>query len=155
MAAKIPAAAMPRIALFRGTYDASRRTVIRNVRLAVARAPIVVVRLTRLVERRITLVAIAEASSAGGLAAAVVIGDHVILAVARIVASSNPRHRRHIRAGRTAGRTAAAASAQETVDRAVAPVIASGGIRMRTIRRGLGFLSTGHRQQRNRCRPCD
>ena len=59
------------------------------------------------------------------LTAAVVVGDDVVLPVAGVVAGAHPGDRRGFGARRTGVRRAAAAAAQEPVDRAVAPVVAA------------------------------
>src|SRR6185436_5880909 len=99
-----------------------------DVRLRTARAPVVVVRLEWNVQRRIALVAIAQTTAAGALAAAVIVGDGVVLTVGRVVARADPGDQRHLRSRRAGALRAAAAIAEETVDRAVAPVIAAARI---------------------------
>src|SRR5690606_34858255 len=103
-------------------------------------APVDVVALGGVVGGLVALVAVAEAAPAVVLAAAVVVADHVVLAVGGVAAGADPGDRRHRRARRARGRAAAAARAQEAVDRAVAPVLAARGI-------ALGPLDVGGRRR--------
>src|SRR5580700_1626834 len=111
-----------------GAHDARGRAVIGDIRLRVSRAPVVIVGSSGLKECGVALVAIAETTPARALAAAVVIRDHVVRIVARVVASADPGDERHVGAGRAHGLRTAAASAQESVDRAMPPVLAGRGI---------------------------
>src|ERR1700730_16908909 len=86
-------------------------------------APVVIVGGKRHVQRLVVLVSIAQAASATRLTAAVVIGNDVIAAVSRVVAGADPGDCRRLRPRRAAVGGAAAAAAQEAVDRAVAPVL--------------------------------
>src|SRR5581483_6647961 len=118
-----------------------------------AHAPVHVVALRRVVDRPIAFVAIAVALLAERLAAAVVVGDDVVLAVGRIAAGADPRDRRHLGAGRAGVRVAAAAGGDEAVERAVAPVFARRVIALRRRRIGLAGLrhrGAGDRQQWHR-----
>src|SRR5262249_58768362 len=74
------------------------------------------------VHRPLALGALALAAQAERLAAAVVVRDDVVPAVARMPAGADPGHRRHLRSRRAGVLRAAAAGAQEAVDGAVAPV---------------------------------
>src|SRR5262245_35205795 len=103
-------------ALLRLADDTRRRAVIGDVRFRAARAPVVVVRLERNVQRRVALVAIAETPAARALAAAIVVGDRVILAVGRVVARADPSDERHLRSRRARALRAAAAVAEKAVD---------------------------------------
>src|SRR6185312_9880384 len=114
--------------LLRHTHDARGRTMVGNIGLGVAGAPIVVIRLARLKQRRVALIAIAETPAAGALAAAVIIGDDIVLAVRGIVAGADPGDRGHVRAGRACRLRSAAAAAKKPVDGAVAPVLAGQGV---------------------------
>src|SRR6185312_11099378 len=81
---------------------------------------------------------------------AVVVRNDVVVAVAGVVAGAHPGHRRGLRARRAALHRAAAATAQEAVDGAVAPVLA--GLRIARVGRATGRrswrLAARHRQQR-------
>src|SRR5262249_24629868 len=114
-----------RMALARLPHDARGRTVIGQIALSAARTPVVVVRLERNIDRCIAFVAVTEATPARRLAAAVVVGDHVVEPVGRIVTGADPGDGRHLGARRTAVLRAAAAAAKVAVDRAVPPVIAA------------------------------
>src|SRR6185436_3260917 len=83
-------------------------------------------------------------------ATAVVVRDHVVLAVAGIAAGADPRDRRHLRPRRTRVLRAAAAGAEEAVDRAMTPVVAILGIpeiagELRIVRHGNPRRLLGHR----------
>src|ERR1700722_14811153 len=110
-----------------GADDTRGRAVIGDIRLRVSRAPVVIVGSSGLKECGVAFVAIAEAATARALAAAVVIRDHVVRIVARVVTSADPSDERHVGAGRAHRLRAAAASAQESVDRAMPPVLAGRG----------------------------
>ena len=69
-------------------------------------------------------VVVTQAAAATGLAAAVVVGNDVIQVVRRVPAGTDPGHGGHLRAGRAGVVGAAATTAEETIDGAVAPVIA-------------------------------
>lgn len=56
-----------------------------------AKAPVDVVRHGRLIDGSIVLVAIAFTSTASGFAAAVIVGNHVVLPVSRVAACTDPR----------------------------------------------------------------
>jgi hypothetical protein len=85
--------------------------MVGNVGLAAARAPIVGVGLKRDVQRRVPLIAIAQAAAAGALAAAIVVRDYIHPTVVRIVTGADPGGRGHFRAWRTRARRAATAAA--------------------------------------------
>ena len=89
-----------------------------------AEAPQQIVVLRRVVDGLLALGARAAAAHAERLPAAVVVRDDVVLAVAGIAAGADPGDRRHLGARRARVLRAAAARAEEAVDRAVAPVAA-------------------------------
>src|SRR5262245_42532325 len=90
-----------------------------------AEAPEEVVVLGRVVDGPLALGARAAAAHAERRATAVVVRDHVVLAIAGIAARADPRDGRHLGPGRTRALRAAAARAEEPVDRAVPPVLAA------------------------------
>ena len=111
----------------------------------------------------ISHVVVAQAAAARGLAAAVVVGNDVVQVVRRVLAGADPGHGVHTGSRGTGNVGAAAATAEETVNGAVAPVIAGGGVARVCIRvaaglrRHTGVAATatsvrgpGHRQQRHR-----
>src|SRR5580692_4013102 len=98
--------------------------MVRNIRLAAARAPIVIVGLAWLIQWCVPFITVAEASATRGFPAAVVVRNDVVFAVTRIVACSNPGNGRHVRTRRTTRRSPAATAAQEAIDRAMTPVVA-------------------------------
>src|SRR5262249_44720308 len=100
-----------------------RRTVI-QVRLR-AVTPVDVIALRGLIHRPVALVAIAEAVAARAFAAAIVVRNDVVLRIDRVAAGADPRDRRWFGARRARTCRAAAAAAQEAVERTVAPVIAA------------------------------
>src|SRR5690606_668180 len=130
-----------------------------------AEAPIdVVVRLWPY-HRPVALVAVAEAPPARGFAAAVVVADDVGAVVGRVLAGADPGDRRHFGSRGATARTATAATAQDTVDRAVTPIVALRLVaRILRIARRLGRypiaaagvtmplrLRARYRQHRDRC----
>ena len=111
----------------------------------------------------ISHVVVAQAAAARRLAAAVVVGNDVVQVVRRVLAGADPGHGVHTGSRGTGNVGAAAATAEETVYGAVAPVIAGGGVARVCIRvaAGLrrypviaatatGVRGPGHRQQRRR-----
>ena len=155
-----PAASSQQQDILRRANDPGRRAVIRDVGGAAAGAPVVVVGLSGLEHGRVALVAVAEAAATGRLATAVVIGDHVILAVAGIVAGAYPGYRGHLGSGRAGRLRPAATAAQEPVDRAVPPVLAGrriariGGRLTGALRRGRRFGLAAPGDWQNRQRRC-
>src|SRR5262245_50698765 len=127
--------------------DARDGAVIRNVGLA-PDAPVVVVGSLWPVKRPVALVAIAQAAATRALAAAVVVGHDVLLAVAGVPTGADPGDRRWLGSRRTGGYRTAAAGAQEAVDRTVAPVFTGGGIALLLHDR----LATCDRQEWQACR---
>jgi hypothetical protein len=111
--------------LLRQGDDARRRAMIRNVGLAASRAPVVVVRLEGLVERRIAFVPVAQAPTAGTLAATIVVGHHVVASVGWIMTGADPGDGGLLGAGGTRVLRSATAAAQITVNRTMAPVFAA------------------------------
>ena len=107
----------------RHTQDNSRGAVINGAVLH-AKAPVDVVVGKGAVGRRVVHVVIAEATAAGGLAAAVVVGNDVVQVVGRVPAGADPGHRVHAGARGAGIVGAAAATAEEAVDGAIAPVVA-------------------------------
>src|ERR1700683_1303412 len=103
--------------------DARGRAMIANIGLGVSGAPVVVIGSARLKQRTVPFVAIAEAPAASALAAAIVVRNDVVLTVAWVVAGADPRHRRHVRAGRAHRLRSSAARAHEAIQGAVPPVI--------------------------------
>ena len=75
------------------SHDARGRAMVGNIGLGVSGAPVVVIGLAGLKQGRVAFVAVAEASAAGALAAAVIIGNDIVLAVARIVTGPDPGDR--------------------------------------------------------------
>jgi hypothetical protein len=119
--------------LLRHGDDARRRAMIRNVGLAASRAPVVVVRLEGLVEGRIAFVPVAQATTAGTLAATIVVGDHAVTSVGWIMTGADPGDGGLLGAGRTRVLRPATATAQIAVNRTMAPVLAARRI-LRVIR---------------------
>ena len=68
-----------------------------------AGAPVDVVAAVRMVDGPVALVAVAEAAPAEVAPAAVVVPDHVVLAVGGVAAGADPGDRRHLGAGRARG----------------------------------------------------
>jgi len=131
-------------------HDARGRTMVGNIGLGISRAPVVIVGLARLKERGVALVAIAETSAAAALAATIIIGDDVILAVTGVVTGADPGDGRHVGAGRTRRLRSSATSAQKAVDGAVPPIITGrriAGVRFGRIARGRRSGAARHRQQ--------
>src|SRR5262245_49264878 len=100
----------------------------------------------------------AEAEAAHVLSATVVVRHDVVLAVERVATGSYPRHRRYFSPRGTGTLRAAAAAAQESVDGAVAPVIAAlrialgcRSVRFTRDRWPLHRPRASDRQQRQRC----
>ena len=93
-----------------------------------AEAPQDVVRFAGRVYRPVAFVAIAQATTACGLAATIVVGNDVVTTVARIATGTDPGNRRGFRTWRAAVVSAAATGAQVAVDGAIAPVLAAVGI---------------------------
>src|ERR1700676_2243653 len=102
--------------------------MIRNVGLGISGTPVVIVGLAGLKQGCIAFVAIAEASAAGALAAAVVIGNDVVLAVTRVVTGADPGDGRHVRTRRARRLRSAATPAQKPVDCAMPPIVARRGV---------------------------
>ena len=77
------------------------------------------------VEWPVPLRVVAFAAVTFRLATAIIVGHQIIAAVCGIVTGSDPGDRRGLRARRTGGVAAAAASAQKPTECAIAPVIAT------------------------------
>ena len=135
--------------------DVYKRQVLRNIRRAIPRAPVVIVGLTGLVEGRIAFIPIAEAAITLRFAAAVVIRNDVILTVRRIVASADPSDRGHFRPRWATRLSATATTAQEAIDRTVAPVLTRARIPRITARhsrvRSLALCTARYGQQWQGC----
>src|SRR5581483_4452259 len=99
--------------------------MVRNVGLAAPRAPVIVVRLERSIQRRVALIPIAQTPPAGALATTIIVGHHIITPVRRVVTSANPGYRRLRRARRASVLRATATAAQITVNGAVTPILAT------------------------------
>ena len=114
-----------------------------------AQAPVVIIGGMGPVGGPVPFVPVAEAVAAGRFAAAVVVGDDVILAVARVFAGADPGYCRHLRPRRATVDGAAAAGAQVAVNGAVAPVFAGRRVsRIDSRRAGLFRVrGAGNRQQ--------
>jgi hypothetical protein len=67
--------------------------MVRNAGFGISRTPIVIVGFPRLKDRHVTLIAITEASTAGTLAATVIVRDDVVFPVTGIVTRANPGDR--------------------------------------------------------------
>src|SRR5262249_41618609 len=80
-----------------------------------------VVALRGLVDRTVALVAITQAVAARSLSTAVVVRNDVVLRVDGVAARADPRDRRRLGARRTHVRRTATATAQKSIERAVAP----------------------------------
>src|SRR5262245_6965557 len=119
----------------RDTEDDGHRAVDRAALRA--EAPEEVVVLHRHVQRPLRFRARAPAAHAERLAAAVVVGDDVVLPVARVAARPDPRDRRHLGARRTGVLRTAAARTEETVDGAVPPIVAARRIADVAVERGV------------------
>ena len=102
-------------------------------------------------ERPFTFVSVAEAPPAERLSAAVVVRNDVVFAVRRVSAGTDPCHRRHFGAWWARLVRAPTTTAQEAVDRAVAPVLASRGVSLAAfdsvLADGVVFRSARDRQQ--------
>src|SRR5262249_21695032 len=151
--------ARPVLRLGRDTEDDGYRAVDRATRGAEAPEEIVVP--PGEIDWLLALGPGAAATEAEGLPAAVVVGDDVVLPVARIPAGADPRHRRHLGSRRAGALRAPAARAEEPVDGAVPPVVAALRIpdltsQLRVVghRRASLVRRARHREQRER-RPAD
>src|SRR5512146_1905601 len=107
------------------------------------------------IDRQIALVAVTGATPAILFAAAVAVGDYVVLAVDRMPAGADPSGRRHDRSRRTIGESSAAASAKISVESAITPVVAAHLVARLVARiRGFGRARDAmHRQQGQRHTP--
>src|SRR5205807_7490 len=142
---------MPRRASLRYADSARRGAVVGNPNLT-AGTPVVVVRLEGHIQRLVAFVAVAQTAAALALAAAVVVGNDVVVPIARIVTGPDPRDGRGLGAGRAAVCRPSAAGTQESVDGAVPPVLTAlrvAGIRASAGRGWSGRLTARHRQQRH------
>src|SRR5439155_5241879 len=151
-------AARPWLRPGRDTEDDGHRAVDRPA--LGAEAPQEVVVLHGEVERPLPLGARAPAAHAERLPAAVVVRDDVVLPVAGVAAGADPGEGRHLRPRRAGVLRAAAAGAEEAVDRAVPPVVAALRVAQLAVqrrvvghRRVLVGRRARHRQQRQHRRP--
>jgi hypothetical protein len=125
--------------------------VIGNVGLAISRAPIVIVGLERYVQRCVALISITHASAARRLAAAVVVRDDVVFAIERVVTSPYPGDSGHRSPRGTGILSSPTAPTQISINRAVAPVIATAWIVDLPGFRVRGRASGDRQQGRGRC----
>src|SRR5699024_7373414 len=119
-----------------------------------------VVVVERAIHRLFRVVAGAGTAPAAVFAATVVVGNDVIHAIGWVMADADPGHLRRLGAGRTTGRRTATATAWETVDGAVAPIVATGRVARIACRRHVRGQRLGrtvdrqqHRQGRAGYRP--
>jgi hypothetical protein len=118
-------------------YDNADRAVIDNTGLA--HTPIEVVTFTRVIDRLVALVALAEAALAGSFAAAVIVGDDIVLIISRVEAGANPGYGGHLGPWRTGVRGTTATAGYEAINGAVAPVVAVVDIALWRV--GVGFAA--------------
>ena len=80
------------------------------------------------IRRLVRFVPVTQTTTATGLTTAIVIGNNIVLKVGRILTCTYPGHWRHFRAWRTGCMSASATTTEKTINCAVTPVIAGGGI---------------------------
>ena len=97
-------------------------------RTAGTNAPINVIGLVRTIYWPVTFIPLAKAGCTLRHTAAIVVRDHVVAAIFRVAAGADPGDGRHLRTGRAAVVSSAAAFAQKTIDGAVAPIVATGRV---------------------------
>ena len=76
-----------------------------------AQAPVDVIGLVGAIGRTVTLVALTKTGAAAGFPAAVIIRNHIVTAVCRIMTGADPGHGRHLGTGRASVSTPPTAAA--------------------------------------------
>ena len=93
-----------------------------------SQTPVQVIILLWAVSRTIALITIAQTASTTGLATTVVIGNHIVFLISRVIAGTDPGQGRHFCAGRTGTGCATTTTAQKTINGAKTPVFTLSGI---------------------------